>query len=100
MVSPQLFSQPKTYLITGGAGFIGSHVSETLIEQGLELSTNDSRFDLTCLRGELLHDMALTEESLESYRSALSMAANEVDHCRAWIGTAAGLLLRDDCSGW
>ncbi|MBP0021210.1 MAG: SDR family NAD(P)-dependent oxidoreductase [Cyanobacteria bacterium SBLK] len=42
MVSPQLFSQPKTYLITGGAGFIGSHISETLIEQGYRVLAIDN----------------------------------------------------------
>jgi class 3 adenylate cyclase/tetratricopeptide (TPR) repeat protein len=69
-----------------------------LIEEGIELATDDSRFDLTCLRGELLHDMVLIEESLESYRTALSMATSDVERCRVWIGTAAGLRLRDECS--
>jgi UDP-glucose 4-epimerase len=42
MVSSQLFSQSKTYLITGGAGFIGSHISETLIEQGYRVLAIDN----------------------------------------------------------
>ncbi|MEA5471190.1 GDP-mannose 4,6-dehydratase [Spirulina sp. 06S082] len=42
MVSSQLFSKPKTYLITGGAGFIGSHISETLIQQGYRVLVIDN----------------------------------------------------------
>ncbi|MEM9543850.1 MAG: GDP-mannose 4,6-dehydratase [Cyanobacteria bacterium P01_E01_bin.42] len=42
MVSSQLFSQLKTYLITGGAGFIGSHVCEALIEQGYRVLAIDN----------------------------------------------------------
>ncbi|WP_204106227.1 MULTISPECIES: GDP-mannose 4,6-dehydratase [Spirulina sp. CCY15215] len=42
MVSSQLFSKPKTYLITGGAGFIGSHISEALIQQGYRVLVIDN----------------------------------------------------------
>lgn len=42
MVSSQLFSKPKTYLITGGAGFIGSHLSDALIEQGCRVLAIDN----------------------------------------------------------
>ncbi|MGK7905180.1 MAG: NAD-dependent epimerase/dehydratase family protein [Hormoscilla sp.] len=42
MVSSKVFSQPKTYLVTGGAGFIGSHICDTLIEQGCRVLVIDN----------------------------------------------------------
>ena len=43
----------KTVLVSGGAGFIGSHVTVELIEAGYDVvvADNFSNCDLTCFNG-------------------------------------------------
>lgn len=68
----------------------------TLVERALELArTEVDRFELSCLRGELLHDLGFPEESVEAYRTALDCAKTASERCQAWIGIAAGLRLTD-----
>ena len=43
--------KPKKVLITGGAGFIGSHLSEKLLNEGHEVICVDNFF--TCLSNAL-----------------------------------------------
>lgn len=42
MLKEQLLSSPKTWLITGGAGFIGSHLAKTLVQLGQRVRILDN----------------------------------------------------------
>jgi tetratricopeptide (TPR) repeat protein len=64
-----------------------------LIRRGMEIAANDERFELRYLEGELLRTLGLTSESIEVYRQASELAGSEVEHCRALVGMAEGLVL-------
>jgi UDP-glucuronate 4-epimerase len=48
-------SSPKRILLTGGAGFIGSHVAEALIRRGIKLSVVDNLDDFYALSRKRLN---------------------------------------------
>jgi UDP-glucose 4-epimerase len=58
---------PETYIVTGGAGFIGSHIAERLLREGHRVRIIDNfctgkRENLTSLSGDLeLHEVSITE---------------------------------------
>ena len=64
-----------------------------LIRRGLEIATSNEDFELRYLEGELLRTLGLTSESIDVYRRASESAGNEVEHCRALVGLAEGLVL-------
>ena len=53
---PRLYDSRKRILITGGAGFIGSHLTDRLLEQGHEVICADNFFTGTKRNIEHLHD--------------------------------------------
>jgi tetratricopeptide (TPR) repeat protein len=70
--------------------------AQQLAERGLVLAKDKAdRFTLTCLQGELLHDLGAPAKSIEAYRTALELADDDTKKCRAWIGVAAGMRLQD-----
>ncbi len=65
-----------------------------LVERGLALAqSNGETFGLTELRAELLRSIGRPAESIEAYRAALGLAADDAERCAAWIGIAAGVRL-------
>ncbi len=59
----------------------------------MEIVADNERFELCCLEGELLRTLGLTSESIKVYRCASELAGNDVEHCRALVGLAEGLVL-------
>jgi tetratricopeptide (TPR) repeat protein len=71
-----------------------------LVERGLALSSDRTdRFALTCLQGEILHDLGAMAEAGRAYQAALDAADNDREHCIAWIGLAAVKRVTDDLPG-
>jgi UDP-glucose 4-epimerase len=64
----------KTFLVTGGAGFIGSHVVDGLIEQGQRVLVVD---DLSSGRKENVHEEAELHVVDVRYPGAFELAALE-----------------------
>jgi tetratricopeptide (TPR) repeat protein len=71
-----------------------------LVERGLALARDRTdRFALTCLQGEILHDLGAMQEAGRAYRAALDAAVDEQERCAAWIGLAAVKRVTDDLPG-
>ena len=67
-----------------------------LVARGLALvQARADEFALTCMRGELLHDLGSVPESIDAFRKALALAEDDRQRCRALIGIAAGDRLQD-----
>jgi len=67
-----------------------------LAERGLELEAEPAvRFDLTCYAGELRRKLGRNPESIEAYRDAERLAADDIQRCQAWIGQVEGMRLID-----
>ena len=67
----------KTVLVSGGAGFIGSHVTVELIEAGYDVvvADNFSNCDLTCFNGVKMitgRDDIPPSPTIPSTRSSIS----------------------------
>jgi tetratricopeptide (TPR) repeat protein len=67
-----------------------------LVERGVALARKRTDLSaLSLLRGEILHDLGLIQESIGAFEQALAVADIDVERCRAWIGLAAGLRVTD-----
>ncbi len=89
---------PGAYLEAARAQAAGYHYERALqlAERGLGLAQNKSdRCALTCLKGELLHDLGSVLESIDAYQAALELAEHDSERCRAWIGLAEGKRVLD-----
>jgi len=64
-----------------------------LSRRGLEIAADAQRFELVCLDGELQRHIGSTVESMEAFRLASEIASNDIEHCRALVGLAEGLVL-------
>lgn len=68
-----------------------------LVERGVRVAHEEtSRCSLLLLRGELLRDAGRSDESLESFRSALPLCADDGQRYLAWMGAAAAHRVRTD----
>ncbi len=47
----------KNILVTGGAGFIGSHTCVSLLERGYQLTVIDSNINSSCISLERIKDI-------------------------------------------
>jgi class 3 adenylate cyclase/tetratricopeptide (TPR) repeat protein len=62
-----------------------------LAERGWALASEDDRelrHALAMRRGDLLHEIARTQESLAAFEQALQAARDDAQRCRAWMGIA------------
>jgi class 3 adenylate cyclase/tetratricopeptide (TPR) repeat protein len=71
-----------------------------LVERGLAIArTGQQTFALTCLRGEILHDLGSMAEARAAYSTSLEAASDDAQRCRAWLGLAAVKRVTDDLDG-
>jgi tetratricopeptide (TPR) repeat protein len=71
-----------------------------LAERGLAIARiGQQTFALTCLRGEILHDLGSMAEAGAAYGAALEAAGDDAQRCRAWLGLAAVKRVTDDLDG-
>ncbi len=92
----------RAYLEAARAQAAAYHFERALalVERGLELAQEAAdSFALTCMHGELLHDLGSIGESIEAYRNALTMTEEDAEKCLAWIGVAAGMRIKDEFDG-
>ena len=67
-----------------------------LIKRGLELVGGAAnRYELECLRGDVLRNTGVTEESITAFTAALEAAEDDPRRVRARIGIAGGLRIAD-----
>ena len=67
-----------------------------LVCRGLALASGaQTSFELTGLYGELLRETGQIDASIAAFEQALTLAPNEIDQARAWIGVARGLEIQD-----
>jgi tetratricopeptide (TPR) repeat protein len=68
-----------------------------LIERGLEVAREaGDKFALTCLNGEMLHDLGSIQESRAAFSEAVEIALDDSQRCRAWIGLAGCMRITDE----
>lgn len=84
-------SQPSTVLITGGAGFIGSHLSDTLLEQGHQVLVIDNlstgRMDnIRHLQNNPNFHFAFADVTNEIVLDRLASKADIIVHLAAAVG--------------
>ncbi len=89
---------PQAYLEAAHAQAESYHYERALqlVERGLAIAIEAAdQIALTCRKGEMLHDLGSIPESIEAYRSALDLATDDIERCRAWFGLAAGMRIID-----
>jgi class 3 adenylate cyclase/tetratricopeptide (TPR) repeat protein len=67
-----------------------------LVARALDLDPEVASFAPQRLKGELLRNLGSVPESIAAYRKALEVAPGETERCRALIGVAEGLRLKDE----
>ncbi len=89
---------PAAYLAAARARYAVFHYERALalVERGLAIANvTADHHALTCLRGDLLHDLGRTQDSIDAFGVASDEARSDAERCRAWIGLAAGLRVVD-----
>jgi len=61
--------------------------------RGIEIASAEQGFALKCLQGELLRATGDSGESIEVFRAAAELAADDAERCRALVGLAEGLAI-------
>lgn len=67
-----------------------------LAQRGLELTTGPEAFALNMLSGELNHRLGNTDDAIEAYRIAQQHASSHEEACRALVGIAESLRVKED----
>jgi UDP-glucuronate decarboxylase len=75
---PRLYDSRKRVLVTGGAGFVGSHLIDRLLEQGHEVICADNLFTGTKRNIEHLHNHARFEFLRHDVTFPLYIEADEI----------------------
>jgi class 3 adenylate cyclase/tetratricopeptide (TPR) repeat protein len=74
--------------------------ARSLTERGLALAADPAqRFALTCLLGDVLHDLGAMAEARAAYERALEEAVDDRQKASAWIGLAAVKRVIEDMDG-
>jgi class 3 adenylate cyclase/tetratricopeptide (TPR) repeat protein len=69
----------------------------SLARRGIALAGEPAlKCELSLLSGELLRELGSSADSLDAYRAALDLAADDVRRCKAWMGVAAGCRVTGD----
>jgi len=82
------FYQQKSVLVTGGAGFIGSHIVETLVKQGAFVCVLDNLVTGTLDNlSSVINDITVIQGDITSFSSCLAATHNQqiVFHCAAMV---------------
>ena len=90
---------PKAYLDAAKAEAASYRYERALglIERGLEVAREAAdKFALTCLQGEMLHDLGSIAESRTTLSQAVELAQDDSQRCRAWIGLAGCMRITDE----
>jgi len=90
---------PKAYLDAAHAEAAGHHYLRALglIERGLEVAREaGDKFALTCLKGEMLHDLGSITGSRAAFSEAVELAQDDTQRCRVWIGLAGCMRITDE----
>ena len=67
-----------------------------LIQRGLlQVEDSATEYELTCLQGELLHELGAVASAIEEFEHAASLADDDGKRCRAWLGQVTGLRVQD-----
>jgi tetratricopeptide (TPR) repeat protein len=75
-------------------------VALEMVDRGIAIARiPEQTFALTCLRGDILHDLGAMTDAGEAYRAALAAAGDDAQRCRAWLGLAAVKRVTDDLDG-
>ncbi len=93
---------PHAYLEAARAQAADYHYERArgLAERGLALAALPAaRFALTCLHGEILHDLGAMAEARVAYERALEFAGDDRARASAWLGLAAVKRVTDDLDG-
>jgi class 3 adenylate cyclase/tetratricopeptide (TPR) repeat protein len=93
---------PRAYLAAARARAADYHYerARALSERGLAIATDPGdRFALTCLQGEILHDLGAMADSRAAHERALEAAADDRQRAHAWLGLAAVKRVTDDLDG-
>lgn len=86
------------YIITGGAGFIGSHIAEALCAQGHRLVVVDSL--RTGFQKNIAHlDVDFVEEDIRNHQAITSLVkeAKGIFHLAALVSVPESLQLMEEC---
>jgi class 3 adenylate cyclase/tetratricopeptide (TPR) repeat protein len=93
---------PDAYLdaARGQAAIYRYDAALDLVERGLAIArTKEQAYGLTCLRGDILHDLGAMAAASDAYDAALEAAGDDAQRCRAWLGLAAVKRVTDDLDG-
>jgi class 3 adenylate cyclase/tetratricopeptide (TPR) repeat protein len=72
----------------------------SLVKRGIELVGDGAgRFELTHLKGEILHDVGDMSGAQDAYETSLQMAGDDRERCLAWMGLAAVRRVTDNLDG-
>jgi tetratricopeptide (TPR) repeat protein len=67
-----------------------------LAKRGLEIASDAAtRYDLTCLYGDVLRELGENERSIEAFKEAHDAAADDSQRAAAWTGQAEGMRILD-----
>ena len=89
---------PRAYLQAAQSQASDYHYDQALrgVVRGLAIANNPAdKFGLNNFRASVLLDLGSVDDSIGAYELALEFADDDVEHCQAWLGLAAGMRIAD-----